>query len=171
MYIYKCYICWALWCMCWDGNSGSWRVWGKNWQEKVFWVLWWGDIETTDLGLGMGVNSSVYPHFYIFRSISVGVLLTFGGYDLSPVWKGEDQLVDRTLIHTTSSSVGLGPCWAQQVRIHTCQQDSGYQWWRGGSETTFSQCDSRVTTREHFTVPVQFPSQEMILRAKCRIGP
>jgi hypothetical protein len=22
--------------MCWDGNSGSWREWGKNRQEKAF---------------------------------------------------------------------------------------------------------------------------------------
>jgi hypothetical protein len=71
--------------MYWDGNSGSWRVWGKNWQEKEFWVLWRGELETTDLGSGMGVHSSLYPHFYDFWSTSVGVLLTLGGHELAPV--------------------------------------------------------------------------------------
>jgi hypothetical protein len=72
--------------MCWDGNSGSWRVWGKkNRQEKAFWVLWRGELETTDLGSGTGVHSSVYPYCYGFRSLGVGVLLALGGYELTQV--------------------------------------------------------------------------------------
>jgi hypothetical protein len=59
------------------------------------------------------------------------------------------------LVHTTSPRVGLGQSWAQQVWNHTCQQDRGYQWGKGGSETTLSS-DSRVATREHLTIPVQF---------------
>jgi hypothetical protein len=43
------------------------------------------------------------------------------------------------------------------VRNHNCQQDRGYQWERGGSETTFSKCVTHVATRGHYTVPVQFP--------------
>jgi hypothetical protein len=71
--------------MCGDGNSGSWREWGKNRQEKAFWVLWLGELETTDLGSGTGVHSSVYPYYYSFRSLGVGVLLALGGYELAPV--------------------------------------------------------------------------------------
>jgi hypothetical protein len=44
-----------------------------------------GELETTDLGSGMGVHSSVCPHLYGFRSIGVGVLLTDGGHELAPI--------------------------------------------------------------------------------------
>jgi hypothetical protein len=39
----------------------------------------------TDLESGTVVHSSVYPHFYCFRSLGVGVLLALGGYELAPV--------------------------------------------------------------------------------------
>jgi hypothetical protein len=55
----------------------------KKRKEKAFWELWWGELETTDLGLG--VHSSMYPHFYGFRSTGVGVLLTYRGHELAPV--------------------------------------------------------------------------------------
>jgi hypothetical protein len=41
-----------------------------------------GVLETTDLESGIGVHSSVYPYFDGFRSLGVGVLLAFGGYEL-----------------------------------------------------------------------------------------
>jgi hypothetical protein len=44
-----------------------------------------GELETTDLGSGTVVHSSVYPYFDSFRSLGVGVLLALGGYELSPV--------------------------------------------------------------------------------------
>jgi hypothetical protein len=44
-----------------------------------------GELKTTDLGSGMGVHSLVYPHFYSFRSLGVGVLLAPGGHELTPV--------------------------------------------------------------------------------------
>jgi hypothetical protein len=44
-----------------------------------------GELETTDLGSGIGVHSSVYPYFDGFRSLGVGVLLALGRYELAPV--------------------------------------------------------------------------------------
>jgi hypothetical protein len=32
-----------------------------------------------------GVHSSVYPNFYGFQSLGIGVLLTLGGYELAAV--------------------------------------------------------------------------------------
>jgi hypothetical protein len=57
----------------------------KTGRRRSFWVLWRGELETTDLGSGIGVHSSVYPYFDGFRSLGVGVLLAFGGYELAPV--------------------------------------------------------------------------------------
>jgi hypothetical protein len=53
--------------------------------ECVFWVFSGGELETTNLGSGIGVHSSVYPYFDGFRSLGVGVLLALGGYVLAPV--------------------------------------------------------------------------------------
>jgi hypothetical protein len=53
--------------------------------EDVFGYLGGGELETTDLGSGIGVHSSVYPYFDSFRSLGVGVLLALGGYELAPV--------------------------------------------------------------------------------------
>jgi hypothetical protein len=44
-----------------------------------------GELETTNLGSGIGMHSSVYPYFDGFRSLGVGVLLAHGGYELTPV--------------------------------------------------------------------------------------
>jgi hypothetical protein len=44
-----------------------------------------GELKTTDLGLGTGVHSSVYPYCDSFRSLGVGVLLADGGHKLAPV--------------------------------------------------------------------------------------
>jgi hypothetical protein len=44
-----------------------------------------GELEATDLGLGIGVHSSVYPYFDGFRSLGVGVLLALGGHELAPL--------------------------------------------------------------------------------------
>jgi hypothetical protein len=70
--------------MCWDGNSGSWCEWGKNRHER-FGHFGGGELETTDLGSGIGVHTSVHPYFDGFRSLGVGVLLALGGYELAPV--------------------------------------------------------------------------------------
>jgi hypothetical protein len=52
---------------------------------------------------------------------------------ISPGLKPSGQTFSRDLyVHTTPPSVGLGPSWGRQVRNHTCQQDRGYQWGRGG---------------------------------------
>jgi hypothetical protein len=72
-------------CMCWDWNSGSWREWGKTSRRRSFGYFGGGELETTDLGSGMGMHSSVYPLFYGFRSTGVGVLLTLGGHELTLV--------------------------------------------------------------------------------------
>jgi hypothetical protein len=71
--------------MCWDGDSGSWRAWDKTGRRRFLGYFGGGELETTDLGLGIGVHSSVYPYFDCFRSIGVRVLLALGGYDLTPV--------------------------------------------------------------------------------------
>jgi hypothetical protein len=44
-----------------------------------------GELETTDLGSGTGVHSSVHPQLCDFWSTGVGVLLTLGGHGLTPV--------------------------------------------------------------------------------------
>jgi hypothetical protein len=61
--------------MCWDGNSGSWRELDKTGRRKLFGYFGGGELETTDLGSGIGVHSSVYPYFDGFRSLGVGVYL------------------------------------------------------------------------------------------------
>jgi hypothetical protein len=53
--------------------------------EGVLGYFGGGELETTDLGLGIGVQSSVYPYFDGFRSLDVGVLLALGGNKLTPV--------------------------------------------------------------------------------------
>jgi hypothetical protein len=52
--------------------------------EGVFGYFGRGELETTDLGSGIGVHSSVCPYFDGFWSLGVGVLLAFGGYELAP---------------------------------------------------------------------------------------
>jgi hypothetical protein len=71
--------------MCWDENSGLWRVWDKTGRRRRLGYFGGGELETTDLGLGTGMHSSVYPHFYSFQSLGVGVLLALGGHELAPV--------------------------------------------------------------------------------------
>jgi hypothetical protein len=72
--------------MCWDGNSGSWREWDKTSRRRCFFGYFGGgELETTDLGSGIGVHSSVYPYFDGFWSLSVGVSLALGGYELTSV--------------------------------------------------------------------------------------
>jgi hypothetical protein len=43
------------------------------------------ELDTTDLGSGIGVHSSVDPYFDGFRSLGVRVLLALGGHELAPV--------------------------------------------------------------------------------------
>jgi hypothetical protein len=71
--------------MCWDGNSGSWHEWDKTGRKRRFWVLGGGELETTDLGLGIGVNSSMHLYCDGFRSLGLGAFLALGGYELTPV--------------------------------------------------------------------------------------
>jgi hypothetical protein len=79
------YIHCALQCMCWDGISGSWREWDRTSRRRHFGYFGGGELETIDLGSRMGVHSSVYTHFYSFRSLGVGVLLALGGHELALV--------------------------------------------------------------------------------------
>jgi hypothetical protein len=53
--------------------------------EGVFGYFGRGELETTDLGSGIGVHSSVYPYVDGFRSLGVRVLLALVGYELAPV--------------------------------------------------------------------------------------
>ena len=71
--------------MCWDGNSGSWREWGKTGRRRRFGYFGGGELETTDLGsgMGMGMHSSVHSRFYGFWSIGVGVLYVLHLEDMS----------------------------------------------------------------------------------------
>jgi hypothetical protein len=71
--------------MCWDGSSGSWRAWGKIGRRRRFGYFGRGELETTDLGSGVGVHSSMYPYYDSFWSLGVGVLLALGGYELALV--------------------------------------------------------------------------------------
>jgi hypothetical protein len=71
--------------MCWVGNSGSWRVWGKTGRRRRFGYFGGGELETADLGSGIGVHSSAYSYSDDFRSLGVGVLLAGGGHELAPV--------------------------------------------------------------------------------------
>jgi hypothetical protein len=57
----------------------------KTARRRRFGYFGGGDLETTDLGSGMGVHSSVYPHFYSFWSLGVGVLLALEGHELASV--------------------------------------------------------------------------------------
>jgi hypothetical protein len=57
----------------------------KSAGEGVLGYFGRGELETTDLGLGIGVHSSVYPYCDGFRSLGVEVLLALGGYELAPV--------------------------------------------------------------------------------------
>jgi hypothetical protein len=54
----------------------------KPGRRRRFGYFGGGELETTDLGLRMGVHSPVYPHFYGFRSLGVGVLHALGGHEL-----------------------------------------------------------------------------------------
>jgi hypothetical protein len=68
-----------------------------------------GELETTELGSGIGVHSSVYPYFDGFWSLGVGVLLALGGHELA---RSKTEWVNRftgLYVHTTSPSMGLGP--------------------------------------------------------------
>jgi hypothetical protein len=40
--------------MCWDENSGSWREWDKTGNRRRFGYIGGGELETTNLGSGMG---------------------------------------------------------------------------------------------------------------------
>jgi hypothetical protein len=71
--------------MCWVGNSGSWHAWGKTGRRGRFGYFGGGELETADLGSGIGVHSSVYPYCDGFWSTGVGVLTANGGHELAPV--------------------------------------------------------------------------------------
>jgi hypothetical protein len=57
----------------------------KTGRRRRFGYFGGGELETTDLGSGTGVHSSVYPYFDSFWSLGVGVLLAVGGHELAPV--------------------------------------------------------------------------------------
>jgi hypothetical protein len=53
--------------------------------EGVFGYFGGGELETTDLGSGLGVHSSVYPYFYSFWRLGVGDLLALRRHELAPI--------------------------------------------------------------------------------------
>jgi hypothetical protein len=57
----------------------------KTGRRRHFGYFGGGELETIDLGSGIGVHASVYPSCYGFRSLGVGVLLALGGDELAPV--------------------------------------------------------------------------------------
>jgi hypothetical protein len=57
-------------CVCGGGGTD---------RRRRFGYFGGGELETIDLGSGTGVHSLVYPHFYGFQSLGVGVLLALGG--------------------------------------------------------------------------------------------
>jgi hypothetical protein len=70
------YMRWASRCMCWDGNSGSWREWGENRQEKAFWVLWRGWARNNRSGIGDGgALLNVSPLVRFFKAHVLGFYL------------------------------------------------------------------------------------------------
>jgi hypothetical protein len=97
IYVYKRVICCASRCMCWDGNSSSWREWDKTGRRRRFGYFGGGELETTDLGSRMGVHSSGYTRFYGFQSLGVGVLLVLGGHELAHVRNRVGQPLHGTL--------------------------------------------------------------------------
>jgi hypothetical protein len=67
MYI-SMYMCWASRCMCWEVTSGSWREWGKTGRRRRFGYFGGGALETTDLGSGVTMHSSVHSRLHGFQS-------------------------------------------------------------------------------------------------------
>jgi hypothetical protein len=61
--------------MCWDGNSGSWREWGKTGRRRRFGYFGGGELETTDLGSGIGVHFLVHPYLTVFGTLVLGFYL------------------------------------------------------------------------------------------------
>jgi hypothetical protein len=57
----------------------------KTGRRRRFGYFGGGELETTDLGSGIWVHSSVHPSCYGFRSLGVGVLRALGGHELAPV--------------------------------------------------------------------------------------
>jgi hypothetical protein len=45
--------------MCWGGSSGSWHEWDQTGRIRRFRYFGGGELETNDLGSGIGVHSSV----------------------------------------------------------------------------------------------------------------
>jgi hypothetical protein len=53
----------------WDGNGGSSREWGKTSRRRRFGYFGGGELETTNLGSGIGMHPSVYPYSDDFWSL------------------------------------------------------------------------------------------------------
>jgi hypothetical protein len=67
IYVYKCvYTLSFAMHVFWDGNSGSWHEWDTTDMRRHFGYFGGGELETTDLGSGIGVHSSVYPYMAVF---------------------------------------------------------------------------------------------------------
>jgi hypothetical protein len=118
---------------------------------------------------GWGYTPQCVPTFTVFRSLGVGVLLALGG---SPRSKTEWQTFSRDLyLHTIPLSVGLGPSWARQCRTIPASRIAGYQWGRGGGETTLSvrlPCGNTGVFHSSSAIPYE---GEIVLRAGCRMVP
>jgi hypothetical protein len=60
-------------------------VWDKTGRRRCFGYFGGDELKTTDLGSGIRVHSFMYPYFDGFKSLGVGVLIMFGGYELAPI--------------------------------------------------------------------------------------
>jgi hypothetical protein len=60
--------------MCWDGNSGSWRELDKTGRRKLFGYFGGGELETTDLGSGIGAPRCI-PTLTVFEAKVLGFYL------------------------------------------------------------------------------------------------
>jgi hypothetical protein len=84
MYI-SVYMRWASRCVCWDGNSGSSRAWGKTGRRRRFGYLGGGELETTNLGSGWGCTPQCIP-----------ACTVFGAQVLGFYWRLEDMSSPRS---------------------------------------------------------------------------
>jgi hypothetical protein len=71
-------------------------VWGKTGKRRRFGYFGGGELETTDLGSGIGVHSSVYPYFDGFWSLVLGFYLRM-----------EDMSSPRSETEWINLSIGL----------------------------------------------------------------
>jgi hypothetical protein len=81
----------------------------KTGRRRCFWYFGGGELETTNLGSGIGMHSLVYPHYTIFGAQVLGFYLCLENMS-SP--RFETEWANRftgLFVHTTSPRVVFGP--------------------------------------------------------------